>query len=95
MGDRPFNCPKCCKPTNMPDVWCDDCGGALAQLNIQMVLDGMRCAEFYEQQITDQMVDREDDTIGPGRIMALVRLKMAAHEIARMFHDEVVRRAER
>lgn len=94
MSDRPFNCPKCCKPTNIPDVWCDECGGRMAQMNVHMLLDGLRCAEQYEREFTEQMIDRDDEA-GPGRMHALVALKLAARNVASEFVDEIARRADK
>ena len=94
MRDRPFNCPKCMKPTNIPDVWCADCGGEMAQINVHMLLDGLRTAERYEREFTQRLIDR-DEECGPGERISLVRLKLAAHETASMFIDEIARRAER
>ncbi len=101
MSDRPFNCPRCNTPVENEDDLCDTCKASKIThqdhtyrgMNIHMLLDGMRTAERYVRELTEQLCQPEDE-VGPGERMALIDLKLAAHASARAFIDEIAQRAE-
>jgi hypothetical protein len=95
MSDRPFNCPKCNTPTEFDETLCADCQpSAFDNMNIHMLLDGMRTAERYEREFTEQLCDAERTDAGPGERAALISLKLCAYDTARKFITEIARRAE-
>jgi len=64
-------------------------------LNIHMLLDGMRTAEAYERDMTERLCAPDACTeVGPGERLALCFLKTAAHDTARKFVDEVDKRVD-
>jgi len=67
----------------------------MKDLNIHMLLDGMRTAERYEREVTEALCQSSRDDIGPGERAALIDLKLAAHASARKFIDEIAARTEK
>ena len=102
MSDRPYNCPRCNAPVENNDELCDTCTASkithqdatYSGMNIYMLLDGMRTAERYEREFTERLCQQDEDAIGPGERLALINLKLAAHESARTFIEVIARRAE-
>lgn len=64
----------------------------MKDLNIYMLLAGLRTAEQYEREITERMIDR--DQVGPGERAVLCSLKLAASKTAREFTEEIATRSE-
>lgn len=64
-------------------------------LNIHMLLDGIRTAEAYERDMTERLCAPDASTdVGPGERLALCFLKSAAHDTARKFVEELARRVD-
>lgn len=64
-------------------------------LNIYMLLDGLRTAEACDRDLAERLGQPDDSTdVGPGERLALCILKTATHDAARKFITEIVKRTE-